>query len=84
MEDRVGQVWVSRCYDEVDLSKATIFVITSRHADWTNPHTGRVLASWAGHVLVSDHDAPGRMYVWEEENFNFGGDSYDNTYERII
>lgn len=83
MEDRVGQVWASKYYDEVDFSKATIFVISSRHADWKNPHTGRVIASWAGHVLFSERDTPGRMYVWEEDNYDSGGDSYDNAYERI-
>ncbi len=83
MEDRVGQMWVSKYYDEVDLLKSTIFIITSRHADWTNPHTGRVLVSWVGHVLISEHDPRGRMYVWEEDIFDAGGDSEDYTYERI-
>jgi hypothetical protein len=83
VEDRVGQVWVSRYYDEVDLSKATFFVITARRDDWTNPHTGKVLAYWAGTVIVSEHAEPGRMFAYEEANFISGGDSYDNVYERI-
>jgi hypothetical protein len=84
VEDRIGQVWVSRDYDDVDLSNATIFVITERQPDWTNQYTGKVIAYWGGRTLADEHSPPGHMYVWCEENFASGGDSYDNVYERLV
>jgi len=83
VEDRVGQVWLSRDYAAGDYTHATIFVITSRHEDWVNKHTGKVLSYWVGHVLFSADEAVGRRFVWEEGSLSSGGDSYDNVYERI-
>ena len=84
VEDRVGQVWASKWYEDIDLSNATIFVIVAKDHDWTNPHTGRVITSWVGRVLYNREGEAGRKYVWQEDNFLSGGDSYDNTYERIV
>lgn len=84
MEDRIGQVWTSRWWEDKDLANATVFVITSRDRDWTNPHTGRVTTSWVGHVLSNPENEIGRKYVWQEDNLLSGGDSYDNVYERIL
>lgn len=85
MEDRVGQVW-AKWYEDADLVNATIFIIVERGENYTNPHTGAVMAFWAGCVLSCSDDRPqdvGKLYVWNEDCFEFGGDSYDNVYERI-
>lgn len=83
MEDRVGQVWASMWYEDTDLTHATIFVIVDREDDWVNPHTKEVIVSWIGCVIFSSELEIGRKFVWHEDNLRSGGDSYDNTYERI-
>jgi len=84
IEDRVGQVWASKWYEDEDLSKATIFIIVAHDHDWVNSNTERVITSWDGRVLFSADATPGRKFVWQEDVFLSGGDSYDNVYERIL